>query len=109
VVAAFTVNELDDGARDQLLARLVQRARAGDRVLIVEPLAKFVARWWDGWRNAFANAGGRADEWRFRVELPAIVARLDRAAGLDHRELTGRSLWIGATRATPSADRAPSS
>jgi hypothetical protein len=30
-----------------------------------------------------------------RVELPAIVAKLDRAAGLDHREQTGRSLWIG--------------
>jgi hypothetical protein len=26
--------------------------------------------------------------------LPAIVAKLDRAAGLDHREITGRSLWI---------------
>jgi hypothetical protein len=39
--------------------------------------------------------GGRADEWRFRAELPPIVAKLDRAAGLDHRELTARSLWIG--------------
>jgi hypothetical protein len=28
------------------------------------------------------------------VELPAIVAKLDRAAGLDHREITGRSLWL---------------
>jgi hypothetical protein len=41
-------------------------------------------------------AGGRADEWRFRVPLPDVVARLDRAAGLDHRELTCRSLWIAA-------------
>jgi len=38
--------------------------------------------------------GGRADEWRFRIELPAIVAKLDRAAKLDHRELTARSLWL---------------
>jgi hypothetical protein len=109
VVAAFTVNELDDDARDRLLARLVQRARAGDSVLIVEPLAKFVARWWDSWCDAFAHAGGRADQWRFRVELPPIVARLDRAAGLNHREITGRSLWIGASRATPSGDRRASS
>jgi hypothetical protein len=26
--------------------------------------------------------------------LPPIVAKLDRAAGLNHRELTGRSLWL---------------
>jgi hypothetical protein len=29
------------------------------------------------------------------VELPPIVAKLDRAAGLNHRELTCRSLWRG--------------
>jgi hypothetical protein len=29
-----------------------------------------------------------------RTELPAIVAKLDRAAGLNHREITGRSLWL---------------
>jgi hypothetical protein len=38
--------------------------------------------------------GGRADEWRFRTELPAIVMKLDRSAKLDHRELTARSLWL---------------
>ena len=29
----------------------------------------------------FGRAGGRADEWRVRIELPPIVAKLDRAAG----------------------------
>jgi SAM-dependent methyltransferase len=96
VVAAFTMNELPDAARDALLARLIDRAAAHrDRVLIVEPLAKGAARWWNGWRAKVEQAGGRADEWRFPSELPAIVAKLDRAAGLNHRELTGRSLWIG--------------
>ena len=94
IVAAFTVNELADAARAALLTRLLERARRGDRVLIVEPLARSIAPWWSEWSAAFAPAGGRADEWRFRVELPPIVAKLDRAAGLDHRELTGRSLWI---------------
>jgi precorrin-6B methylase 2 len=95
ILAAFTLNELGDEARDALLARLVERASAGDRVLIVEPVAGFVARWWNRWRAAFESAGGRADEWRVRVELPPIVAKLDRAAGLNHREITGRSLWLG--------------
>ena len=94
ILAAFTMNELGDPERDALLGRLVERARQGDRVLIVEPLAGFVARWWNRWRDTFEAAGGRADEWRLRTELPPIVAKLDRAAGLNHREITGRSLWL---------------
>ena len=95
ILAAFTMNELADAERDALLARLVERASRGDRVLIVEPLAGFVARWWNRWRTTFEAAGGRADEWRLRAELPLIVTKLDRAAGLNHREITGRSLWLG--------------
>jgi hypothetical protein len=93
-LAAFTLNEMAEADRDALLTRLLVRGREGDRVLIVEPLAGFVARWWDGWRDRFEAAGGRSDEWRIRTELPPIVAKLDRAAGLNHREITGRSLWL---------------
>jgi hypothetical protein len=93
ILAAFTLNELSETARDEMLPRLLERIARGDRVLIVEPLAGFVAPWWKRWRDAFEQAGGRADEWRFRIELPPIVAKLDRAAGLHHRELTARSLW----------------
>jgi hypothetical protein len=63
-------------------------------VLVVEPLAGGAAPWWKRWQSAFEAAGGRADEWRTRAELPPIVQKLDRAAGLDHREITGRSLWL---------------
>lgn len=94
ILAAFTMNEMGDAERDGLLSRLVERGAQGDRVLIVEPLAGFVARWWNRWRGVFEAAGGRADEWRLRTELPSIVAKLDRAAGLNHREITGRSLWL---------------
>ena len=94
ILAAFTVNELADPARDALLPRLLERARQRDRVLVVEPLAGFVAPWWKKWRDAFESAGGRADEWRLHAELPPIVEKLDRAAGLNHREITGRSLWL---------------
>jgi SAM-dependent methyltransferase len=95
IVAAFTMNELSDGSRDSMLAKLMERAAKGDRITIVEPLAGFVAPWWNRWRDEFVTAGGRADEWRVRTELPAIVEKLDRAAGLNHREITGRSLSIG--------------
>ena len=94
ILAAFTLNELADAGRDALLPRLLERARQRDPVLVVEPLAGFVAPWWKKWRAAFESAGGRADEWRLRAELPPIVEKLDRAAGLNHREITGRSLWL---------------
>ena len=94
ILAAFTVNELADAQREALLDQLLERAARGDSVLVVEPVAGFVARWWNRWRDRFERAGGRADEWRVRAELPPIVAKLDRAAGMNHREITGRSLWI---------------
>jgi hypothetical protein len=95
VLLAFAVNELAEPARDALLLTLLAHAEGGGGVLVVEPLAGFVAPWWKGWQGAFESAGGRADEWRVAVSLPPIVQKLDRAAGLNHRELTGRSLRIG--------------
>ena len=96
VVAAFTMNELPDRACEPLMDRLLTYARIeGKGLLIVEPLARGVARWWDRWRDQFEGAGGRADEWRFPARLPEIVAKLDRAAGLRHDEITGRSLFLG--------------
>jgi SAM-dependent methyltransferase len=94
ILAAFAVNELAEAGRGELLRRLLARAGRGDRVLVVEPIAGAAAPWWTRWRQAFESAGGRADEWRVRTELPAIVQKLDRAAGLNHREITGRSLWL---------------
>ncbi len=96
IVAAFTVNELDPVTRAALLERLLEAVDRGARVLVVEPIAKRALPWWEGWSAAFKARGGRADEWRFRTDLPPRLALLDRAAGLDHRELTGRSLWIAA-------------
>ena len=94
VVAAYAVNEIEDEDRERLLPRLLEAAAIGAAVLVVEPIARRGTPWWRAWAAAFAGAGGRADEWRFRVPLPEIVGRLDRAAGLDHRELTCRSLWL---------------
>jgi len=95
VLLAFAVNELaDETDRAALLARLLEHAAAGGHAVVIEPLAGFVAPWWQEWQGAFERAGGRMDEWRFRATLPAIVEKLDRAAGLNHRELKGRSLAL---------------
>lgn len=95
IVAAFTVNELQDEVRARLLRELVAAHARGARVLVVEPIAKSAAPWWGGWSDAIRGAGGREDCWRFAIELPGIAGRLDGAAGLDHRELTARSLYLG--------------
>jgi SAM-dependent methyltransferase len=94
VLAAFTVNELAEEPRRRLLARLLSAAGSGSAMLVVEPLSRRVAPWWPGWAEAFRAAGGRENEWRFRPELPDRLALLGKAAGLDTRELTGRSLCL---------------
>ncbi|HEX6972952.1 MAG TPA: hypothetical protein VF147_01045, partial [Vicinamibacterales bacterium] len=66
----------------------------GARVLIVEPIAKRMAPWWGTWERAFATAGGSAGEWRFKTPLPPRQRELGKAAGLDPRELTARTLWL---------------
>jgi hypothetical protein len=94
VLVAYTINEMSDAARSVLLKRLLESARRGAQVLIIEPISNAVTPWWPAWREAILRAGGRADDWRFSVDLPDLVRRLDRAAGLDHRRLTAKSLWL---------------
>ncbi len=94
ILAAFTINELPDEDLSRFLKKLLAAGRRGARVLIVEPIAGRITPWWGEWCAAFRAAGGRQDVWKFRVELPELLLRLDRAAGLDHRELAGRSLWL---------------
>jgi hypothetical protein len=94
VIAAFTINELDDESRDRLLEHFSANAKQGSPVLIIEPIARRLTRWWDDWAAHFKSNGGREDQWRFHVDLPEKLKLMDRATGLDHRELTARSLWL---------------
>jgi SAM-dependent methyltransferase len=94
ILAAFTVNELGDEPRRTLLARLVAAAALGSTVLVVEPISRRVSPWWPEWAAAFRAGGGREDEWRFRPPMPPRLALLGKAAGLDARELTARSLVL---------------
>jgi hypothetical protein len=89
------VNELDERSRAALLETLLDAASTGVGVLIVEPIATRATPWWQGWSDEFARLGGRASEWRFPVQLPNWLAKLDRAAGMHHDELTAKSLYIG--------------
>lgn len=94
VIAAFAINELDREANSRLLEKLLEAAGRGARVLVVEPIARRMVAWWDRWAAAFTGRGGRDDTWRFDSELPEPLRLMDRAAGLDHRELTARTLYL---------------
>jgi hypothetical protein len=97
VLAAYAANELAPDGRARLLAFLLEAQSQGARVLVVEPIARRLAGsdpWWKEWQTAFERAGGRADEWRFPADLPPTQRALARAAGLDPRELTARSLLL---------------
>ena len=94
VVAAFILNELPDDARDRWKDAMLNTTERRGPVLVVEPIAKRLSPWWDEWESDFVAAGGRADEWRFPMILPERLALMDKAAGLNHRDLTARSLWL---------------
>ena len=93
-LAAYTVNELPADAREAVRAALLSAAREGHAVLVIEPLAGGVAPWWAMWAEDFGTIGARIDEWRLPGQLPDIVARFDRAAGLRHHELTARTMNV---------------
>jgi trans-aconitate methyltransferase len=94
IVAAFTINELDEHDRETLWQALTRQVQGGSRVLIVEPLATRITPWWQEWARRAAEIGGRADEWHFEVELPQRVFLLGKSAGLDPRELGARTIWL---------------
>ena len=95
VVAAYALNELSDERRSSVMTYLLEAAARGSRILILEPIARGITPWWDDAAARIRQAGGRVDEWRFTEELPPLVRLLDKSAGLDHRELTARTLYIG--------------
>jgi hypothetical protein len=90
---AWSVNELDREARRRLLEALKRDAVQTVTVLIIEPLAHRATPWWDEWREALQSPLLRADEWKFDVELPPALARIDRAAGFRRAGLSARTLW----------------
>ncbi len=93
VVGAFVVNELKQGERDDVLRELRAAIARGTAVLIVEPISLRISPWWEEWAAAFLQLGGRADEWKIRIDLPPIVKRLAKSSSLRPDALTARSLF----------------
>jgi SAM-dependent methyltransferase len=94
IIAAYVLNELAPVARESLQRWLVDAAGRGRRVLVIEPIARRLMPWWPSAESQLrAAAGARVDEWRFPMDLPPWLHLLDRAAGMNHSELTARSIY----------------
>lgn len=94
IVAAFTINELDEADRERLWRELERQLQGGSRLLILEPLATRIAPWWQEWARRVTGLGGRADEWHFDVELPERVHLLGKSASLRPERLGARTLCL---------------
>jgi protein-L-isoaspartate O-methyltransferase len=94
IVAAYALNELAAPARAHLETYLINAASLGARSLVIEPIARAITPWWEPTAARVIAAGGRADEWKFEVELPPLLRLFDRSAGLNHREIKVRSLYL---------------
>ena len=104
IIAGYVLNELAEAARMSLEDRLLSAAAQGARVLVLEPIARGVTPWWDRTAERVRSAGGRADEWRFPIELPTLLRTFDTAAGLNHRELKLRTLYLPGPGAAASPE-----
>jgi hypothetical protein len=67
-------------------------------LLALEPLAGRAVPWWDEVAARFAARGCASGSVRWTMQRPEFVARMDKAAHLDHRELGARIL-LGTARA----------
>jgi hypothetical protein len=94
VIAAYTVNELDEHGRRTLLDWFGESLGPDIGLLVMEPIARGLTPWWGEWASALAPLGARQHEWRFAEPLPPRLRHMDRAAGLDHQVRTARTLWI---------------
>ena len=63
-------------------AKIVPWVAKGTRLLVVEPVSKRVAPWWDEWTAKFPKELCTVVEKRLRLDLPPKIALLARSAGL---------------------------
>ena len=91
----YALNEFSDSDREDTLRALCEGLATGVRAIILEPLAGAATRWWPAWRRELEPLGVRFGTVKRSLARPEWIARLDRAAALDHRVLGARVAWGG--------------
>jgi hypothetical protein len=82
VVIGWTLNELDDEKRELIASRLQPWLSKGTRLLVIEPVSKRVAPWWEEWAARFPKDSCTTLEKRLRLDLPPKISLLAKSAGL---------------------------
>lgn len=94
IILGWSTNELHAPARGRLLSALLACAASGSAILVIEPLARAAAPWWDAWAGAVVEAGGRADSWSLDAQVPEALDRIRAEAGFSRRPLGARTLYL---------------
>ncbi len=97
VVCGYVANELTDDDRAHLGRVLSDAVRMGSAVLVIEPLARAVAPWWDRWTATLP--GAQLDEWKLQVTPPDLTRALGESAGLTPTQVNVRTAWCAPTPA----------
>jgi hypothetical protein len=93
VIAGWTINELAKTGRDQLLDVLDQLLERGAALVVLEPLARGVAPWWNEWATRLAPRNVHEGDVKAQVDLPAPLDAFSDAAGFRKKELGARVMY----------------
>ena len=91
-VLGWAVNELEEEDRQGLFRTLCAALEAGVVMVLLEPLAGSAVPWWRSWAQALIDRGVTEGTLKRSLARPEWIAKLDRAAGLDHRVIGARVL-----------------
>jgi len=97
VIAGWTINELAKSDREHLLDVLDQLLARGAALVVLEPLARGVAPWWEEWAARLAPRGVHEGDVKAEVDLPAPLDAFSDAAGFRKKELGVRVMYGGRT------------
>lgn len=91
----WSVGELDDDERAELMHQVTGALRKGAALLVVEPLAKSVSPWWPDWVARLAPLNVRDELIRVAIDRPGFIRDMDKASRLDHQVIGARILYGG--------------
>jgi len=91
-VLGWVANELTAEERNRLLTEIERGLDRGAQLMLLEPLSGRVSPWWETVSTRLGARGVESALVKASLPLPDWIQRMDRAAGLDHRELGARVL-----------------
>ncbi len=102
LIAGWAINELAKTDRDQLLDVLDQLLERGATLVVLEPLARGVAPWWDEWAARLSSRNVHERDVKAEVDLPASLGSFSDAAGFRKKELGVRVMSTASSRTSGS-------